>query len=120
MVRRAVFEPAARDDANVLADIAEPELRRIEEVRAEIRQNARTLVPPLGLAHQPRRPVSVEHAAVIERTERSSRDGLAHPHEMRLETVVVPDIADGAVFSCRDLELPDRLFIRRPSPLLHQ
>src|SRR5215831_9545001 len=83
MVGRAIFEAAARYDANVLADVAEPELRGVEKVRAQIRQNARALVAPLRFTHQPRRTVSVEHPAVIERAKRAAHDRVAHPHEMR-------------------------------------
>ena len=57
----------AEHDAEVLAEIAEPEPRRIEQVRAEIGQHARAVIAPGGIAHQPRRAVAVEHAAVIDR-----------------------------------------------------
>src|SRR6266849_7603338 len=104
MVGRAILEAAARYDANVLADVAEPELRGVEEMRAEVRQNARALVAPLGLSHQPRRTVSVEHAAVIERAKRAVHDRVAHPHKMRLKAVIVGDIAERALLSRRGLE----------------
>ena len=105
----------------VLADIAEPESRRIEQMRAEIRQNAGALVAPGRIAHQPRRAVAVEHAAVIERAERAAAIDVAHAHEMRLEAVIVGGVADRAVLLAR--ERSSRLIdssSARPQRLLHQ
>ena len=51
------------DEAEVVAEVAEPEQRGVEQMRAEIGQHARALVAPRGIAHQPRGAVAVEHAA---------------------------------------------------------
>src|SRR5262249_14521004 len=80
----------------------------------------RPLPPPPGPTPRPRRAVAVEQAAMIERAERSRRDHLAHAHKVRLEAVVVGDVADGAVLSRRSLELRDRFLFRGPQGLLHQ
>src|SRR5262249_61192595 len=91
-----------------------------EGVRPQTRTTPPPLPPPLGLTHQPRRAVSVEHAAVIERAERSIHDRIAHAHEVRLEAVVVGDVADGAGLFRRGLEPRDRVLFRGPQRLLPQ
>ena len=73
MVGRAILEAAAGDDPEILADFAEPELRGVEEMRAEVRQNASALVAPFRFPHEPRRAVAVEHPAMIERAQLSRK-----------------------------------------------
>src|SRR5258708_966637 len=96
VIRRAVLEMIARDDGEILGELAEPETGRVEEMRAEIRQHAGALIAPRRVADQPCSAVAVEHAAAVEAAKLSRGDELAHAHEMRLKAMVVGGVADCA------------------------
>src|SRR3546814_11365521 len=67
MVRRAVLEAVGRDDAEVArGGIAEPEAAGIQQMRAEVRQNAAAVVAPCTVADQEPPSVAVEHAAAVD------------------------------------------------------
>ena len=67
LIGRAVFKAVRRHDLDVLAKLAEPELCRVQEVGAEIGQNAGALIAPGRIAHEPRGAVAVEHATAVDR-----------------------------------------------------
>ena len=46
----AIFEAAGADQARIGANVAEPEAAGIEQMRAQVRDDAATLVAPLGIA----------------------------------------------------------------------
>ena len=105
VVGRAVLEGARRDDAKVLADVAEPEAGRVEKMRAEVGKHAGALVAPVGIADQPRRPVAVEHAAAIDAPECTRGEEVAHADIVRLEAMVVGGVADRAGLSRQRFQL---------------
>ena len=120
MIRGAVLEAVHTHELEPVFDIPEPEATGVEEMRAEIGQHAGALIAPGGIAHQPRRAVAVEHAAGIDRTELAAGDQVPHPHEMRLETVIVGGIANDAIAARQRLERRDFAFVLRPQRLLDQ
>ena len=89
-------------------------------MRAEIGQNTGALITPSGIAHEPRRAVTVEHPAGIDRTEFAAGDEVTHAHEVRLEAVIVGGIANDAVAPRERLEAGDFGFVFRPQWLLDQ
>src|SRR5215470_11178681 len=94
MIGRAILKTVRRRDLKLLAKLAKPELRRVQQVRAEIRQNARAPVAPSRIADEPRSAVPVEHAATIDRPQRAGSNEVSHPHIMRLKAMVIRRIAD--------------------------
>ena len=117
VVRAAVLETVRRHDGKFIADVAEPEARRIEHMRAEVVEDAGAPIAPLGIAHKPRRAVAVEHAAAIDCAERAGRDEVAHAHEMRLEAVIVGDVEHHAFCARLLLEAFQRRLVRPPQRL---
>ena len=104
VIRAAVLETVSRDDGKFIADVAEPEARGVECMRAEIVENAGALIAPVGISHEPRRAVAVEHAATIDAAELPRRDEIAHAHEMRFKAMIVGGVKNHALLTCILLE----------------
>ena len=120
MVGRAVLEPVAGDELERVGEITEPEPSRIEQVRAEIGQHARSLVAPRRVAHQSRGAVAVEHTAAEDAPELPRGDEVAHPDEMGLEAVIVGGIADRAIVVRQPLQTEDVVIRRGEQRLLDE
>ena len=120
VVRRPILKAVHANELELVFDVSEPETTGIEEMRAEVGQHAGTLIAPRGIAHEPRGAVTVEHATGIDRTELTAGDEIAHPHEMRLETVIVSGIANDAVPARERLQSGNFAFMLRPQRLLDQ
>src|SRR5438094_5086328 len=94
MIERAVLETIRRKDLERRGGLSEPEQRGIEQVRSKIGKDAGPLVAPRRIAHEARGSVSVKHPEIVDPTQLSRVDRLLHPHEMRLESVVVRGVAN--------------------------
>src|SRR6266498_4097987 len=62
VIGRASFELVDADESKTVLDISEPEAAGIKQVRAKIRQDAGTTIPPSRIAHQARRAVAIERS----------------------------------------------------------
>src|ERR1700722_19924249 len=120
MIRAMVFEAISGDDREFIADIAEPESCRIENVRSEIVENTGTLIPPIRIAHQPCRAVAIEHPAAIDRAQRTGRDELAHPHEMWLKTMIISGVEDDSLLPFPLFQIAQSRIVFRDQWLLNQ
>src|SRR5216684_843378 len=69
-VKGLVFETVCTPDATWTLNFAEQEENRIEQVRAEIRKNPKSLVAPRRISHIACRPVAVEKPGAIIRPRR--------------------------------------------------
>src|ERR1700737_135081 len=63
MIGRTILEAAAGYDPDILGDVTKPELRGVEEMRAEVWENASALVAPLRFPHQRGNPLPADHPA---------------------------------------------------------
>src|SRR6266851_1221200 len=120
MIRCAIFKSMHADEYKLVLDISEPEAASIEQMRAEIGQDASAPIPPSRIAHEPRRAVAIKHPAGIDRPEFAGCDQVAHAHEVRLEPVVIGCIANNPVLACKRFELSYVALMPRPQRLLHQ
>src|ERR1017187_6225232 len=74
-----------------------PVQKRVEQMRAQVGQNAAPLVPPRRVAHVARSPVSIEHTDRVDSAQSARIQGLLQPYKMRLKTMVIGRVADGVV-----------------------
>src|SRR5258706_2513221 len=93
MIRCAIFKSMHADEFKLVLDISEPEAASIEQMRAEIGQDASAPIPPSRIAHEPRRAVAIKHPAGIDRPEIARCDQVAHAHGVRVRTVRISSIA---------------------------
>src|SRR5690606_26096651 len=89
-------------------------------MRAQVRQDAGTLIAPGRVAHEARRAVAVEHPAAENPAERALVDQLAHAVEVRLEAMIVGGVADDAVAARARLQIDDGVFVLAPQRLLDE
>ena len=94
VVERPVLETVGGPDRKWPRERAEPEERGVEEMRSEVREDSGAPVAPGRVANVARRAVAVKHPAEVDLPEDARLDGLFHPDEMRLESVVVGRVAD--------------------------
>src|SRR5208337_1326299 len=109
MIGRPILKAICGIDLEFVFQISEPESARVEKMRAEILQHACAVVPPSRFTHEASGSIPIKHSARIDATEHTGRHQVAHAHEMRLETVIIGGIADGALATGELLELDDRL-----------
>ena len=102
MIGRTVLKTVRRNDLKVLAEIAEPEPCRIQEMRAEIGQDARALVAPGRIAYEPR-------SAVV-----SGRDGLDHIRRAVADLPRVLRPGGAVLFECDPPQAPAIAALLRP------
>src|SRR5258708_35975876 len=93
VVEGAVLEAVRRVDAESGNRSAEPEQRRVEQVRAEVGQHTAPPVAPGRVAHQTRCAIAVEHADAVQLSEPPGVEQRLHPDEVGLKAVVVGGIA---------------------------
>src|SRR5436190_3073495 len=89
-------------------------------MRAQIVQHTGAVIAPSRLAHQPRRAVAVEHAAVIEPPQPAAGDEIAHGDIVRLEAMVVGGVEDHTEAPRQRLELAYLGVVGGPQRLLDQ
>jgi len=115
-----VFEIGSEIYGEIVPEIAEPEPRCVEQMRAEIVQHAGAMIAPFGIAHQTRRAVAVEHAAMIDLSEMTGSDQVAHGDVVRFETVIVGGVEHHVFRSCQVLQRFDLGILGRPHGFFHQ
>jgi len=118
MIGRPVLKAICSIDLEFVFQISEPESARVEKCERDP-QHASTVV-----RHRDSR---TRRAVPFHKTSGKNRCGRAHrtlqfphAHEMRLETVIIGGIADGALAAGELLELADRLDRFRPEWFLDQ
>src|SRR5258708_32158300 len=104
MIRCAIFKSMHADEFKLVLDISEPEAASIEQMRAEIGQDASAPIPPSRIAHEPRRAVAIKHPAGIDRPEFAGCDQAAHAHEGRLEPEGTGCVANHPPLTCHTHE----------------
>ena len=119
MIEGRVLEAVTRDHTKMMIACAEPEEHRVQQVRAEIRQHAGVAIAPRA-ADVARGAVAVEHAAPVGPAQPPGVEQRLHPHEARLEAVVVGGIADDGLALGHGRQRLQRALVGRHQRLLDE
>src|SRR5439155_9947934 len=96
------------------------EPRGVEQMRAQVGQDAGALVSPDRVTHESRSSVAIKHATLVNAAQLSRLEQAFHTDEVRLEAMVVGGIADDALGPRKVLKPLDLPVLGSPERFLYQ